>query len=186
VARSEEFAVFVASSSDSLLRTAFLLTRDWNRAEDLLQSALAKAWTAWSRVNDDPEPYVRAIVVNTYVSWWRRRWRAEVPTGAALDQVATGSDAFAGVDDRDELWGALGRLPRGQRAVIVLRYFEDLSEIETARLLGISAGTVKSQASRALAALRIDPSLRTDAASAGSDPAEPRWVDHPVVGAEGD
>jgi RNA polymerase sigma-70 factor (sigma-E family) len=151
------FDEFVAMRSPRLLRTAYLLTHDWALAEDLLQTALVKAWGAWRRIDGDPEPYVRKILVNTYAGWWRRRWRAEQPTEQLPERA--GIDPHAGVDARDEVWRALGRLPRRQRAVVVLRYFEDLSEAQIAELLDISIGTVKSQASKALAKLRLDDTL---------------------------
>ncbi|MGR6322008.1 SigE family RNA polymerase sigma factor [Micromonospora soli] len=154
----EGFDEFVATRSPRLLRTAFLLTRDWALAEDLLQTALARAWEAWRRIEGDPEPYVRRIIVNANASWWRRRWRGEVPT-ADLPEVAVEADRYSGLDDRDRLWRALGRLPRRQRAVLVLRYFEDLSDAEIAEVLACSVGTVKSQASRAVAKLRLDETL---------------------------
>jgi RNA polymerase sigma-70 factor (sigma-E family) len=152
------FDDFVATRSPRLLRTAFLLTRDWALAEDLLQTALARTWEAWRRIDGDPEPYVRRIIVNTYASSWRRRWRGELPT-ADLPEAADQADPNVGIDDRDRLWRALGRLPRRQRAVLVLRYFEDLSEAEIADVLNCSVGTVKSQASRAVAKLRLDSTL---------------------------
>ncbi|MFG2106227.1 SigE family RNA polymerase sigma factor [Micromonospora chersina] len=154
----EGFDDFVVTRSPRLLRTAFLLTRDWALAEDLLQTALARAWEAWRRIDGDPEPYVRRIIVNAYASSWRRRWRGELPT-ADLPEVTAEVDPHAGLDDRDRLWRALGRLPRRQRAVLVLRYFEDLSEVEISEVLGCSVGTVKSQASRAVAKLRLDETL---------------------------
>ena len=154
------FEEFVALRSPRLLRVCYLLTRDWASAEDLLQTALAKSWFAWDRVNDEPEAYVRAVIANTYASWWRRRWRGEVPTERLPEGFTR--DAVRDVDERDELWAALGRLPRRQRAVVVLRFFEDLTERQTADALGITVGTVKSQTSRALATLRIDPVLRTE------------------------
>jgi RNA polymerase sigma-70 factor (sigma-E family) len=147
VTASVGFDDFVVARSPRLLRTAFLLTHDWALAEDLLQTVLAGAWEAWRRIEGDPEPYVRRIMVNTYASWWRRRWLAE---------PAAGPRAEDGVDVRDRLWRALGRLPRRQRTVLVLRYFEDLSEADIADTLGCGVGTVKSQASRALATLRLD------------------------------
>jgi RNA polymerase sigma-70 factor (sigma-E family) len=158
------FEGFVAARSPRLLRVCYLLTRDWAAAEDLLQTSLAKAWFAWDRIGDEPEAYVRAVIANTYASWWRRRWRGEVPTDAVPEVPADGGqrDLTGDVDERDELWAALGRLPRRQRAVVVLRFFEDLTERQTADALGISVGTVKSQTSRALATLRIDPTLRPD------------------------
>lgn len=156
---SADFDEFVVARSSRLLRTAYLLTRDHLLAEDLLQTALTKAWFSWSRIERDPEPYVRKILVNTYASWWRRRWNGEhahdeVPEPEPLDDEHT--------EQRHDLWAAMGRLPRRQRAVVVLRYVEDLSEAETARLLGVTTGTVKSQSSKALAKLRIDPALATE------------------------
>jgi RNA polymerase sigma-70 factor (sigma-E family) len=150
-----DFEEFVVVCSGRLLRTAYLLTRDHALAEDLLQTALTKAWFAWPRLDDQPEPYVRTIIVNTYATWWRRRWRGERPTGELPESGA----AEAGLDSRHDLWVALGRLPRRQRAVVVLRFFEDLSESDTAEALGCAVGTVKSQTSKALAKLRIDPAL---------------------------
>ncbi|NUO61239.1 MAG: SigE family RNA polymerase sigma factor [Hamadaea sp.] len=152
-----DFAEFVTARSARLLRVAYLLTRDWALAEDLLQSSLAKAWTAWRRIEGDPEPYVRRILVNTYTSWWRRRWHHERPIGELPEQA--GPDEHRGYDDRDVLARALGRLPRQQRAVLVLRYYEDLSEAQIADVLGISPGTVKSHAAKAIAKLRVDPGL---------------------------
>jgi len=103
------------------------------------------------RIDGDPEPYVRRVLVNTYASWWRRRWNGEKPT-EVLPEV--GHDPHEAHADRQDLWTALGRLPRRQRAAVVLRYYEDLSEAETAEVLGCSVGTVKSQTSRAVATLR--------------------------------
>ena len=151
------FEAFVVAQGDRLLRTAYLLTRDHALAEDLLQTALTKAWTAWRRIESEPEPYVRKILVNTYATWWRRRWNGERPA-EVLPDVASPSE-IDGHADRADLWTALGRLPRRQRAAVVLRYYEGLTESETAALLGCSVGTVKSQTSRALAKLRIDPTL---------------------------
>jgi RNA polymerase sigma-70 factor (sigma-E family) len=148
------FDDFVAARSRALLRTAYLLTHDHALAEDLLQTSLAKAWFAWGRVDGNPEPYVRRILVNTYASWWRRKWNGEHPTEDLPEHV----DEETGAEPTD-LWRAMERLPRRQRAVVVLRYFEDLTEAQTAALLGCSVGTVKSQCSKALAKLRIDPAL---------------------------
>jgi len=157
VTPSADFDEFVAARSSRLLRTAYLLTRDHALAEDLLQTALTKSWFAWSRIQGDPEPYVRKVLVNTFASWWRRRWNGE-QAHADLPETPEHDDA---TDARHDLWTAMGRLPRRQRAVVVLRYVEDLSEAETAQVLGVSVGTVKSQASKALAKLRIDPALVT-------------------------
>ena len=156
MADEREFDAFVVQRSAALLRTAYLMVHDEGRAEDLLQTALTKAWFAWKRI-DDPEAYVRRVIVTTSASWWRRRWNAETPSADLPDRspevVADTADA-----DRD-LWVAIGRLPRRQRAVVVLRYLEDRSAAETAELLECSVGTVKSQASKALAKLRLDAAL---------------------------
>jgi RNA polymerase sigma-70 factor (sigma-E family) len=154
------FAAFVAARSPALLRAAWLLTGDAGRAEDLLQTVLAKAWRRWRRIADgSPEAYVRQAMFNTYASWWRRRWRAEVPAPVVPDRGV--HDDLAGeTANRDAVRRALGRLTRQQRAIVVLRYVEDLSVAETAAILGCSPGTVKTLASRALAVLRTDPHLR--------------------------
>ena len=152
------FDEFVAARSGRLLRTAYLLTRDHGLAEDLLQTALTKAWFAWSRIDGEPEPYVRKVMVNTFASMWRRRWNGEHPTEELPEH---GYDAHAAVAVSQDLWAALGRLPKRQRAVVVLRYFDDQTEAETARLLGCSVGTVKSQTAKALAKLRVDDALTT-------------------------
>jgi RNA polymerase sigma-70 factor (sigma-E family) len=158
--RDLEFDEFVVSRSPRLLRTAYLLARDWAAAEDLLQTALTKAWFAWRRIEGNPEPYVRKVIVNTYASWWRRRWNGEEPVATLPEGGSTTRDPHAALDARDEIWRSLGRLPKRQRAVLVLRYFEDLSEKETAKIMGCSIGTVKSQTAKALAKLRVDESLR--------------------------
>jgi RNA polymerase sigma-70 factor (sigma-E family) len=152
-----EFAEFVSARSPALLRTAYLLTGDWSLGEDLLQTTLAACWRRWDRLSDTPEPYVRAAMLKTFLSWRRRRWNGEVPTGELPEGAY--ADSTAAVDERDAVWTALLGLPKRQRAVVVLRYFDDLTEQETAKLLGVSVGTVKSQASRALAALRVDAAL---------------------------
>jgi len=154
------FDDFVAGRSSRLLRTAYLLTRDHALAEDLLQSALTKAWFAWGRIDGNPEPYVRQILVHTYASWWRRKWNGEHATDELPERP---HDDHAGdTSQSHDLWTALGRLPRRQRAVVVLRFYEDLTEAETARLLGCSVGTVKSQTSKAMAKLRLDKALTSD------------------------
>jgi len=148
---------FVAARSPRLLRVAYLLTRDWGEAEDLLQTALMKTWFAWPRLDDAPEAYVRKIIATTFISWRRRWWVREV-SHDTLPERAT-SDGTAIVDERSRLWPALGRLPARQRAVLVLRFFEDMTEAQVATALGCSVGTVKSQSSRALAKLRTDARL---------------------------
>jgi RNA polymerase sigma-70 factor (sigma-E family) len=164
VSTRPEFAEFVAARSPALLRTAYLLTGDWASAEDLLQTALATCWRRWNRLSDHPEPYVRKAMLTTFLSWRRRRWTGEVPTGELPERGY--ADGTTEVDERDAVWSALRRLPKRQRAVVVLRYFDDLSEQETAALLGISVGTVKSQTSKALSALRVDAEL-ADGRTAG-------------------
>lgn len=157
---SVDFDDFVVARSSALLRTAYLLTHDHASAEDLLQTALTKAWFAWGRIDGNPEAYVRRILVNTYATWWRRKWNGEMATEELPerhdDQVSDAGDQVSAAQD---LWQAMERLPRRQRAVVVLRFFEDLSVAETADQMGCSTGTVKSQLSKALAKLRIDPAL---------------------------
>lgn len=155
-----DFDAFVAARSTALLRTAYLLTHDHAQAEDLLQTALTKAWFSWSRITGQPESYVRKILVNTYATWWRRRWNGERATDVLPERGAP--DACDDVGSGHDLWTAMDRLPRRQRAVVVLRYFEDLTAAQTAELLDCSVGTVKSQTSKALAKLRIDPALTDD------------------------
>jgi RNA polymerase sigma-70 factor (sigma-E family) len=157
MAERPEFAEFVAARSPALLRTARLLTGDWASAEDLLQDSLAKCWRRWSRISGNPEPYVQKVMLHTYLAWSRRLWTRERPTEVLPETQV--DDATGRIVDEDAVQAALRRLPRRQRAVVVLRYFDDLSEAETARLLGISTGTVKSQTSKALAALRVDEGL---------------------------
>src|SRR5699024_4476747 len=108
--------------------------------------ALGKTWQHWGRVRRaaSPEAYVRRVLFTTYAAWWRRRWRGEVPSDPMPE--ADAEDEGARVDVRRDVAAALSTLPKGQRAVVVLRYFEDLSEAQTAQLLGCSVGTVKSQA----------------------------------------
>jgi RNA polymerase sigma-70 factor (sigma-E family) len=145
----EEFQRFVEERYGVLLRTAYLLAGDRHRAEDLLQSALLVLLSSWRRI-DKPEAYLRRVMVNQLVSGWRRRRIVEVLTAVLPDRAAAQPDE----DRRDELWSALRRLPARMRAVLVLRYWEDLSEQQTADALGCSVGTVKSQSSRGLARLR--------------------------------
>jgi RNA polymerase sigma-70 factor (sigma-E family) len=166
--RDAEFGAYMAARQPSLLRTAYLLSGDRHTAEDLVQTALAKLYLSWDRVQQREllDGYVRRIIVNEHNSLWRRAWKRREHSTDVLPDHQT-------VDDRHDdgqgaaLWEFVQSLPRRQRAVIVLRYYEDLSEAETAELLGISVGTVKSQASRALAAMRS------------------RVHDHPVLAPEG-
>ncbi|WP_239455431.1 SigE family RNA polymerase sigma factor [Nocardioides gilvus] len=178
-----DFDDFVAARSPALLRTAYLLTHDHALAEDLLQTALSKAWFAWGRIDGQPESYVRRILVTTYATWWRRKWNGERATDE-LPETAT-TDSTAVTDAGHDLWEAMSRLPRRMRAVVVLRYFEDLSVNDTAHALGISPGTVKSQLSKALEKLRIDPSLTPPDVSAVSA-AEPSASASVPAASEGD
>jgi RNA polymerase sigma-70 factor (sigma-E family) len=151
------FEDFVRARSSSLLRTALLLVgQNRAEAEDLLQFALERAYRHWPRISasDEPERYVRKILANASADRWRKiARRAEQPMPAAIPDAAV-PDRAAEIADRDYLLRALAALPPGQRAVLVLRYFDDLSEGETAEMLGCSVGTVKSQAARALDRLR--------------------------------
>jgi RNA polymerase sigma-70 factor (sigma-E family) len=158
----DDFREFVVARTPSLLGTAYLLTGDHGAAEDLLQTALLKAYRHWKRVAGagSPDAYVRRILVNQRVSWWRRRQIDAVPIGIYHDSVAgSAADAIGDVAERDQMWRALQHLAPRTRAVIVLRYWEDMSEAATADLLGCSVGTVKSLSSRGLRRLRglLDP-----------------------------
>ncbi|MFG2055285.1 SigE family RNA polymerase sigma factor [Micromonospora sp. NPDC048930] len=159
-AAPEGFAEFVTARSGALLRSAWLLTGDAGLAEDLLQTVLARAWRRWDRIaaGGAPEAYVRRALMTTYVSWWRRRWRVETPTASMPDPVAVG-DVSGELAARDALQRALAGLSRQQRAVVVLRYAEDLSVEQTAEVLGCSPATVRVQAHRAIRALRANPQL---------------------------
>ncbi|MEU2913819.1 SigE family RNA polymerase sigma factor [Streptomyces massasporeus] len=150
----DEFREFVAMRSTALLRLAVLLTGgDRHAAEDLLQIALMKAYGRWSRI-EQHEAYVRQVLYRQQVNRWRlRRHRAET-TVPVLPESDTGTDAGSDSELRIALWAALGRLSKRQRAVVVLRYFEDLPEAEVAALLGCPVGTVRSTAHRSLAKLR--------------------------------
>jgi RNA polymerase sigma-70 factor (sigma-E family) len=157
------FREFVEIRYTDLLRTAYLLTGSRHAAEDLVQSALLTTMRHWRKVAD-PGAYVRRVMVNQRTSMWRRTGSREVLTDVPPERATP--DGAAGRADRDELLTALNRLPVRMRAVLVLRYWEDLSEEDTARLLGCSAGTVKSQASRGLNRLR-DVLGRSGAARVG-------------------
>ena len=149
-APDEPFEHFVRSSHASLRRLAFLLCADWATADDLVQTALIRCERRWALVEPGARSaYVRRAVVNT-ASTWRLRRRLEAPLSSAAGLPGDSSDA----DDRLTVLAALRRLPLGQRQVVVLRYYEGLPENEIAAVLGISPGTVKSRASRALEALR--------------------------------
>ena len=154
------FAEFIDARQHALQRTAWWLTGDWALAEDLVQTSLARAWPRWERIlrRDDPEIYVRRVMLNTWSTWYRRKWRGERPASAMPDTAAAG-DMAAEVTVRLAVRQALGSLPRRQRAVLVLRIYDDLSEAQVAEVLDCTVGTVKSTMSRALAKLREDPQI---------------------------
>jgi len=149
-----EFHGYVSARYPALLRTAYLLCGSRADAEDLLQSALAKTYLAFPRIRDRGalDGYVRRAMINTRTSRWRLRRIGEVPTDTLPERAA--DDVLDGTDLHDALWRALSTLPPRQRVALVLRYYEDLSEAETAAAMGVSVGTVKSSVSRALASLR--------------------------------
>lgn len=151
--RDRAFAEYFAARSEAMRGTAFLLCGNWHRAEDLVQTAFTKLYVHWNRVSDHEalDPYVRKVLLRAFIddgrrSWWSRERPQAVPVESAAAPVNS--------DDRLMLLEALGRVPPRQRAVLVLRYWEDLSVEETAALLHCSAGTVKSQAARGLNTLR--------------------------------
>ncbi len=154
-ATREVFDAFVRARHPALLRYGTALTGDPHHAADLVQDALERTGLAWDRVQQqgDPEGYVRRVMANRNISTWRRLRRErlvdEPPETAYDDQPS-----------EDVMWAVLARLPRRQRTVLVLRYYEDLSEAEIARVLGIAPGTVKSQASKGIAALRASLGTR--------------------------
>jgi RNA polymerase sigma-70 factor (sigma-E family) len=159
-AEVEEFVGFVEVRERALQRTAWLLTGDWALAEDLVQTALARSWPRWERIRrrDNPEIYVRRVMVNTWSTWSRRRWRREQASAVLPDTPAPG-DVAAELAVRVAVRTALGSLTNRQRAVVVLRVFDDLSEAQVAQVLNCATGTVKSTMARALAKLREDPRL---------------------------
>lgn len=151
--RSASFEEFIAVRGQSLQRFAYLLTSDWGAAEELLQTALARSYPRWGRISgDNPEAYVRKAMVNTWLSWRRRRFRSEIPAAELPDAPA--ADQFAAADRRQAVMAALASLPPRQRQILVLRYHQDLTEPAVAELLGITVGAVKSQSARGIARLR--------------------------------
>jgi RNA polymerase sigma-70 factor (sigma-E family) len=152
------FAQFVTERWTAMVRLAYGLTLDKGRAEDVVQEAFAKLWSAWTRVGDrDPDAYLRRIVINQAISTRRLRWWSERPTDELPDLPdQAGHAEMAHVDNRQALLGALASLSRQQRAVAVLRYGWDMSERQVADLLHCSVGAVKTHASRGLARLRAE------------------------------
>ena len=162
--RFEEFA---ATRLPAILRFAGVLTADRALAEDVVQEVLIRASRHWDRLQalDDPEPYVRKMIVNEHLSWRRRNWRL-LPTGTAIETDARESPDYAREHaERDALLAELGKLPRRQRTVLVLRYYQGLSDAEIADVLGCRPGTVRGYAFRALATLRVELSPRALAAN---------------------
>ncbi|HEY5833305.1 SigE family RNA polymerase sigma factor [Streptomyces sp.] len=156
-----QFTAYVRAKGPTLLRTARSLTPNPADAEDLLQTALTKTYLAWDRIDDyrAVDGYVRRTLVNTRTSQWRKRRVDEFATDELPEPAGAGPDLTEQQAQRDALLRAIGRLPPRQRAMVVLRYYEDMSEVETAETLGVSVGTVKSAVSRALGKLRDDPEL---------------------------
>jgi RNA polymerase sigma-70 factor (sigma-E family) len=152
--RDDEFDAFMTASWSSLFRTAVLMTGDAHLAEDMLQNTMGKVYKSWRRVSrfEHPRSYARAILANEVSSWWRRRSSSELPVETWPDDDST-SGLDEQVVDKDLMWQALGKLPARQRAVLVLRYYEDLSGPEIAAVLGISEGAVKAHTHRGLRTL---------------------------------
>lgn len=149
------FEDYVTARGAALVRFARVLAGDEHRAEDLVQDVLARAYLRWDAItrSDEPDVYVRQAIVNATRSWWRRRSNHETPTSVLPEGTAPGAfDADA--VERDALWRRIRRLPARQRAVVVLRYYEDLDDATIATILGCTAATVRSHAMRALQALR--------------------------------
>jgi len=147
-----DFDDFVRARHERLCRVAYVLCGDWQLAEDLVQTALAKTYVAQRRHRiESLDAYVHRALVNTHHSWWRRKWRGEVATAVLPDRA---TDPYDAIDVHATVLAALATLPDRQRAVLALRYLADLSETDTAAALGCPVGSVKSAANRALAALR--------------------------------
>ena len=156
----DEFSEFVRVRSASLFRTAYLMTGDYQQAEDVLQGALVKVYQHWPRVvaTGRPEAYARRVVVNQAASWWRKRSSHEL--ALVLRDEPSWDRRLEDVPEHELVWQAVLQLPRRQRAVTVLRYYEDMSEAQIAQTLGMAPGTVKStahKASRRLAELLGEP-----------------------------
>lgn len=155
-----EFSDFVRAHSATLFRTAYLMTGDYQRAEDLLQTTLVRVYQRWPRVREMHRPvgYARKVLVSQSSSWWRRRSSHESP-GLRADEP-DGVDPLRDLDEHERVWAAVLSLPPRQRAVMVLRYYEDLTEAEIAATLDMAPGTVKSHAhaaSQRLAEMLAEP-----------------------------
>ncbi len=151
-----DFAEFVAARSPALQRAAYLMVGDVGLAQDLVQEALTKTYVAWPRLRDtaNAEAYTRRVIANTAISWFRRKgWHGEQPAAGPPERVSSGHADE--VSTRTTLLDALAQLPPRQRAAIVLRFYEDLTERQTAAAMGCAVGTVKSQVAAGLARLRL-------------------------------
>jgi RNA polymerase sigma-70 factor (sigma-E family) len=159
-AEAEGFAEFVASRERALQRSAWLLTGDWALAQDLVQTALVRSWPRWERIRrrDNPETCVRKVMVNTWLTWTRRRWRGEQAFATVPEEAAPGDHATE-TAVRVAVAQALATLPARQRAVLVMRLFDDMSVADVAAALNLAAATVKSTTAQALARLREDPRI---------------------------
>ncbi|NUR31855.1 MAG: SigE family RNA polymerase sigma factor [Catenulispora sp.] len=169
IEEEKRFREFVGARSKALLQSAYLLTGDWEHSRDLVQGALAALARRWGQLADPEraEAYARKAVYHAHIDRTRRlSWRRERSTAEVPDQPLRDADPADTVADRQELVAALRRLPPGQRAVVVLRYFEDRSDEEIAEVLGISKGTVRSQHHKALRALRVTVSTKEEAGAA--------------------
>ncbi|MFY1597510.1 SigE family RNA polymerase sigma factor [Micromonospora sp. WMMD737] len=164
-ADEDEYRQFVEARLEHLRRTAYLLCRDWHTADDLVSITLGKLYRAWTRVRaaENVDAYVRQVLTRAWLDERRRPWRRERSTDEVPDDAAP--DTEPDLADRELLLDLLGKLPERRRAVLVLRYYCDLSVEETAQILGVTTGTVKSQAARALESLRLlaadQPALST-------------------------
>jgi RNA polymerase sigma-70 factor (sigma-E family) len=171
--RLMDFETFASARWPRLVRTAYLLTGDHHEAEDLVQATLAKVFTGWSRIRrlDEPDAYVHRALVNNNLSRYRRRRVLQFLTPVLPERASPESadGGIHGIEARSELIRALAQLPPRQRAVVVLRYWDDLSEQQTAEALGCSVGNVKSQASRGLSKLRAHPALAGYSGGTGLD-----------------
>ena len=153
------FEAYVAARGAALVRFAVVLTGDDHRAEDLVQDVLAKAYLRWDRVlrADPPDVYVRRMIVNAAHSWWRRPMNRELPVERTADRPGRGDcdgDVDTRIAERDSMWRAIAALPARQRAVLALRYYEDLDDDTIARILNCAPATVRTHAMRALSTLR--------------------------------
>ncbi|MFJ7911153.1 SigE family RNA polymerase sigma factor [Kitasatospora sp. NPDC096204] len=159
--REPDFEAFAATRWRRLVRTAYLLTGDHHEAEDVVQATFAKVFRNWSRISrlDEPDAYVHRALVNNNLSRHRRRRVRQLLVPVLPDRASTAGGGHREVEERSVLLQALAELPQRQRAVVVLRYWEDMSERQVADVLGCSQGNVKSQASRGLAKLRDHPAL---------------------------